>query len=133
MLPQARLQPVQSLPQQTLERAEAADLAFRRSRPWALPAIWASHAGLLIGPMVLLALRIGQGTLPGWAVPLMFIPVFSYLPLFLLIRHSLRRAYAEQERGPTCAGCGYDLRSCPSRCPECGRATCRIDAPPSAG
>jgi hypothetical protein len=47
--------------------------------------------------------------------------LFSLPPLMVLPR-ALRALRQGRRRGKDrCAGCGYDLRATPERCPECGR------------
>ena len=58
---------------------------------------------------------------PYWVAVL----AFAALPTFCLVRG--RAARRRRSRG-LCAGCGYDLRATPGRCPECGAT-----APPPAG
>jgi hypothetical protein len=57
--------------------------------------------------------RVGL-LLPPWIVPAILI--LALLPI--LIRSAKRHSRIKQGR---CAGCGYDLRSSPERCPECGQ------------
>jgi len=47
--------------------------------------------------------------------------VFALLPGLALIRSFFIARRKRRSRG-LCAGCGYDLRVTPERCPECGRA-----------
>jgi hypothetical protein len=66
----------------------------------------------------------------GWdvAVPHWFLALlFSLWPAIVLGRHRQRRADRRRAAG-LCAGCGYDLRGSPDRCPECGAAR-PTDAP----
>ncbi len=51
-----------------------------------------------------------------WSLPLLSLPPLLTL---LLYRRSTGRRLIREGR---CAGCGYDLRGSPGRCPECGRA-----------
>jgi hypothetical protein len=46
----------------------------------------------------------------------------AVLPAFRLVQHARARRRDRRIRGNLCADCGYDLRSSPGRCPECGAA-----------
>lgn len=47
---------------------------------------------------------------------------FALLPAHYLLRVRRRRRNARRLARGCCAGCGYDLRGSPGRCPECGLA-----------
>ncbi|HYO10192.1 MAG TPA: hypothetical protein VER17_14580, partial [Tepidisphaeraceae bacterium] len=61
------------------------------------------------------------GVLPCYLVALLT----AALPATALVRR--RRARRRAGRG-RCAGCGYDLRASPQRCPECGLAVAAAGA-----
>jgi hypothetical protein len=48
----------------------------------------------------------------------------------LIIRAKLRKYRTKIVPG-RCAGCGYDIRASPDRCPECGRAHSAPKPPPA--
>jgi hypothetical protein len=54
---------------------------------------------------------------PHWLAAL---PLAAF-PAAVLVRR--RRARRKMLASCACAGCGYDLRATPDRCPECGRAS----------
>jgi hypothetical protein len=47
----------------------------------------------------------------------------------LIVRVKLRK-YRSRFAPGHCAGCGYDMRASPERCPECGRAQAILKPPP---
>jgi len=47
----------------------------------------------------------------------------------IIIRIKLRK-YRPRFGPGHCAGCGYDMRASPERCPECGRAQATLKPPP---
>jgi hypothetical protein len=55
-----------------------------------------------------------------WGV---ILAVLGVMPVWWLL--GLRQDYRRKKRrlNGLCAGCGYDLRSTPDRCPECGQTT----------
>jgi hypothetical protein len=55
----------------------------------------------------------------------------AVLPGVRLVRMVARRRRLARRPG-FCAGCGYDLRATPGRCPECGRVPTRVHAGVSA-
>lgn len=83
------------------------------------------------GPRVMFTGRRSSATVTmlfrGVGVPLWFpAAVFAAGPLASLVRHRRRRRRVAEGR---CAGCGYDLRATPGRCPECGTAPGPVPAP----
>lgn len=69
------------------------------------------------------------GVLPCYLVALLT----AALPVTALVRR--RRAHRRDARAARgrCAGCGYDLRASPQRCPECGLAVASAVTATSAG
>ena len=58
------------------------------------------------------------------AVPHAFLVALALLPTAVSLRRAVRRwRWRRQGR---CTSCGYDLRSSPSRCPECGADADRL-------
>ena len=55
---------------------------------------------------------------PYWAIVL----ISTLAPAMWWMGRRRRRERAELELAGRCAGCGYDLRATPDRCPECGLA-----------
>jgi len=54
---------------------------------------------------------------------LLLVPYWQPLVLAAILpvwRAAARRATRRRRRPGRCAGCGYDLRATPERCPECG-------------
>jgi hypothetical protein len=53
--------------------------------------------------------------------------VFAIVPtLWITARLRKRRQHRREMFGRFCSQCGYDLRSTPDRCPECGKAIERV-------
>lgn len=69
---------------------------------------------------------MGCATIFGIAIGLWFLAaVGGFLTVFLLIvlrNERCKRLRAHRRRQGCCWKCGYDLRSTPERCPECGTA-----------
>jgi hypothetical protein len=61
---------------------------------------------------------------PHW----LLVPLTAILPAF-----GIRRTLAPRRRWrlarSLCAGCGYDLRATPGRCPECGKISTTRNPP----
>ena len=77
------------------------------------PATAASWGRGDVGPAVT------QWMVPHWALLAALMPP----PLAWLAAAARSRRWARAGR---CAGCGYDLRESPGRCPECGRAAAEV-------
>ena len=75
---------------------------------------WFRGRPLPVRTEVPLVVGAQQLILPYWALVLAGLPA----PLWWMWRNRRAVRYARQGR---CAGCGYDLRASPERCPECGR------------
>lgn len=71
--------------------------------------------------------RLGGGPSGGVAIPLHIVaPAAAVLPIcWALLSRRLNRRVTPG----LCLSCGYDLRGSPDRCPECGRAIERVEAP----
>ena len=76
--------------------------------------------GVYIGPThIVPAGRCEVVVLPYW----LMVVTGAILPGLVLGRRKLLVARTNfRVRSSLCAGCGYDLRSSPGRCPECGAA-----------
>jgi hypothetical protein len=56
-------------------------------------------------------------------LPMPFVlSLFTLLPLVELLRYRRHRRRRDRVASGRCAGCGYDLRESPGKCPECGAA-----------
>jgi hypothetical protein len=79
------------------------------------PAAWSSNAWWFSTDSIGSPPQPGAGALsmPAW------MPASIFLVLPLLKLKWLRRQRFRQREG-LCAACGYDLRTTPDRCPECG-------------
>lgn len=66
--------------------------------------------------------RVRLATIPAW------LPVVAFALPWLLRVADLAAARRRRRRGNVSAGCGYDLRATPGRCPECGNVPAAREA-----
>ena len=64
-----------------------------------------------------------RSAISAWTLPLWAVAVILVLPPAARLFGVMR--YHRRVRRGLCAGCGYDLRHTPQRCPECGRDVCK--------
>lgn len=79
-----------------------------------LTAVFSRWMGFHYGPHYFTGYRMYNIQVPHWALVL---PALTFLLIPILLHALLRRS--RQSRG-LCCECGYDLRSSPDQCPECG-------------
>lgn len=108
----------------SIPRDATAEADWRASnRWWVTPGGGATHAGRVgfaaatgtIGGPMMTAYAYRAWTVPLWAL----CAALSVLPVARVGWWFARR---RRHGAGQCAGCGYDLRASPERCPECGRA-----------
>ncbi len=80
-------------------------------------------------------MKVQIGYMPDADGEILTLPLWPVLPIALVVTPLLTRrlsrdlvAWRRGERG-CCASCGYDLRSTPERCPECGAEPVRLSTP----
>jgi hypothetical protein len=102
-----------------------ADIRFYRTTDYDGPRFRVSFGKPQIGPMpIFWQPRLGaDATKRELAIPWWLLLIFSgSIPLWAA--HAAIRRQSRLRRG-CCAECGYDLRSSPDRCPECGTIPAR--------
>jgi hypothetical protein len=74
-------------------------------------------AGAMSRPRILVSNLLITGNWSATSIPLWVLVLLAVPAIVLLFRNRRTVRWAREGR---CAGCGYDLRESPERCPECG-------------
>ena len=123
-------------PSPSLETAELrargiATIAMAPAKPTLSGRTW-KYLGFTVGPLsrprILVNNLLITGSWSATSAPLWVLLLLAVPAVAMLYRNRRTVRWAREGR---CAGCGYDLRGSPLRCPECGRparcATCGYD------
>ena len=78
-------------------------------------------------PVFMVAISIRIVMTRSWPEPFFFPLIAAYLVIFAITFRRARIRWTEAKRAANglCRKCGYDLRTSPDRCPECGTVPTR--------